>query len=135
MSRTYNEIAERTGANVIVDTTKIPGEAALLPYLAGITPYFVHLVRDPVAVANSWREPKDYVYAMSASKSTAYWYGFNVASRAIIRRYPQRSMFLRYEEFTADPAGTVDRLLTLCGRTPPRTRSTAARSNCAPTTR
>ena len=34
MARTYRAIADRQHASVIVDTTKIPGEAALLPYLA-----------------------------------------------------------------------------------------------------
>jgi Sulfotransferase family len=115
MSRTYAEIAARSGAKVIVDTSKIPGEAALLPFLDGVAPYFVHLVRDPRAVAESWREPKQYVYAMSASKSTWYWYGFNLATRAITKRYPDRSLFLRHEEFIADPAGTIDRLLALVG--------------------
>jgi hypothetical protein len=117
MTRTYRAIAERTGARVIVDTTKIPGEAALLPYLPGITTCFVHLVRDPRAVAYSWREPKQYVYAMSSSKSTAYWHGFNLAAHAITRRHRDRSIFLRYEDFIADPAGTVDALLRLCGAT------------------
>lgn len=115
MSRTYAEIAARSGARVIVDTSKIPGEAALLPFLPGIAPYFVHLVRDPRAVAESWREPKQYVYAMSATKSTLYWLGFNQAAKAITRRYPDRSLFLRHEEFLADPAGAIDRLLALAG--------------------
>ncbi|WP_049566951.1 sulfotransferase [Nonomuraea sp. SBT364] len=118
MTRTYHAAAERTGARVIVDTTKIPGEAALLPYLEGITPYFVHLVRDPRAVAHSWRQPKQYVYAMSSWMSTAYWHGFNLASHAITRRFPQRSLFLRYEDFTTDPEATIDTLLRLCGADP-----------------
>jgi hypothetical protein len=79
---------------------------------------FVHLVRDPMAVSNSWRSPKDYVYTMSASKNTAYWRAFNIASRAILRRYPDRSMLLRYEDFIADPACTVDTLLRMCGADP-----------------
>lgn len=114
MGQVYRAIAERTGARVIVDTTKIPGEAALLPLMKGIKPVFVHLVRDPVAVANSWRSPKEYVYTMSASKSTAYWRGFNLASRAILRRYPQQSTLLRYEDFIADPAPTIAELLRRC---------------------
>ncbi len=118
MSQTYRAIADRSGATVIVDTSKIPGEAALLPHLDGVRPYFVHLVRDPRAVADSWREPKDYVYAMSATKSTLYWQGFNLATEAITRRYPNRSAFMRHEEFIADPAGTIDRLLSLCGTDP-----------------
>lgn len=118
MTRTYHAVADLTGARVIVDTTKIPGEAALLPHLDGITSYFVHLVRDPRAVAESWRVPKQYAYTMSSAKSTAYWLGFNLASQAIVRRYPERSLFLRYEEFIADPPGTIDSLLRLCGADP-----------------
>lgn len=118
MTRTYHAVAQRMGARVIVDTTKIPGEAALLPHLDGVVPYFVQLVRDPRAVAHSWREPKQYVYAMSPSMSTAYWHGFNLAARAITRRYPERSLFVRYEEFIADPHGTIDALLRLCGADP-----------------
>jgi Sulfotransferase domain len=114
MACTYRAIAEQTGARVIVDTTKIPGEAALLARLPGVTPYYVHLVRDPRAVAQSWREPKQYVYAMSSARSTAYWHGFNLAARAITRRYRDRSLFLRYEDFIADPAATIDVLLRFC---------------------
>ena len=115
MTSVYRAVAERTGARVIVDTTKIPGEAALLPYLDGVTPYYVHLVRDPRAVSQSWSRQKDYAYVMPSWKSTAYWHGFNLAAEAISRRYPDRSMFLRYEDFTADPAGATGRLLEFCG--------------------
>ncbi|MBB2915376.1 hypothetical protein FHS43_006696 [Streptosporangium becharense] len=118
MTRTYHAVAELTGSRVIVDTTKIPGEAALLPHLEGVRPYYVHLVRDPRAVAQSWSRPKDYCYVMPSRTSTAYWHGFNLASQAITRRHPERSLFLRYEEFIADPAGTIDTLLRLCGADP-----------------
>ncbi|HJQ01579.1 MAG TPA: sulfotransferase [Jatrophihabitans sp.] len=118
MGHTYRAIADRTGARIIVDTTKIPGEAALLPHVEGIRPVFVHLVRDPVAVADSWQAPKDYVYVMSASKSTGYWRGFNLASRAILRRYPDRSILLRYEDFIADPESTIAELMRLAGADP-----------------
>jgi len=133
MGAVYRGVAERTGARVIVDSTKIPGEAALLPQVPGVTAYWLHLVRDPRAVAHSWREPKEYVYAMSAARSTGYWHGFNLASTAITRRHPQRSMFLRYEEFTADPAGTVDALLRFVDADPAgnpvRDRTVALRPN------
>ncbi|MET8423539.1 sulfotransferase [Nocardia sp. NPDC004860] len=114
LTQVYHAIAERSRSRLIVDTSKMPGEAALLSYLDGITPYYLHLVRDPRAVAQSWSKPKEYVYAMSAGKSTGYWSGFNLASHAIGRRYPRRSLFLRYEDFIADPAGTLDTVLRLC---------------------
>ena len=115
MTSIYHAIAKRMDARVIVDTNKIPGETALLPHLEGVAPYYVHLVRDPRAVAESWRLPKQYAYVMSSTKSTGYWLGFNLASQAITRRYPERSLFLRYEDFIADPAGTIRALLGLCG--------------------
>lgn len=118
LTGTYHAIAERSGARVIVDTSKIPGESAVLPHLDGVTPYFVHLVRDPRAVAESWRHWKQYVYTMSAFTSTAYWHGFNLAAQAITRRYRDRSMFLRYEDFIADPAATISALLRFCGADP-----------------
>jgi Sulfotransferase family len=118
MTEVYRAIAELTGARLIVETNKIPGETALLPHLDGVSPSYVHLVRDPRAVAHSWSRPKDYAYVMSAAKSTAYWHGFNAAARAITHAYPQRSMLLRYEDFIAEPARTVEALLRLCGMSP-----------------
>src|SRR5829696_996762 len=118
MTRTYRAVGDRTGARVLVDTAKIPGEAALLPFLEGIETFFVHLVRDPRAVAQSWSREKEYCYVLPAHTSTAYWSGFNLAARAIVRRHRERSLFLRYEDFIADPARTVDTLLRLCGADP-----------------
>ena len=127
MATTYHTAAELTGSRVVVDTTKIPGESALLPYLDGVDPYFVHLVRDPRAVAQSWSHWKDYAFPMSASRSTAYWHGFNSAAQAILRRWPQRSMFLRYEDFIADPSATIDRLLRMCQADPAANPMTGGR--------
>jgi hypothetical protein len=118
MTQVYHALAGVTGARVIVDTTKIPGEAALLPRLEGVRPSYVHLVRDPRATALSWARPKQYIHAMPAWKSTAYWVGFNLASEAITRRHPERSLLLRYEDFIADPGATVATLLRLCGADP-----------------
>jgi hypothetical protein len=118
MRQVYYAIAELTGAGVLVDTNKIPGESALLSHIAGIAPYYVHLVRDPRAVAGSWHQPKDYAYAMSPSVSTAYWHGFNLASAAITRQHPQQSLTVRYEEFIANPAVILAAILRLCGAAP-----------------
>lgn len=115
MGQVYRAAAQRSGAKVIVDTTKIPGESAVLPHLEGIETYFVHLVRDPRAAAYSWSRQKEYVYVLPPGKSTGYWTGFNLAAHALTRRYPERSLFLKYEDFIADPSGTIDRLLRLCG--------------------
>ena len=48
LAATYRAIAARTGARVIVDSSKFASDAALLPR-TGITPAYVHLIRDPRA--------------------------------------------------------------------------------------
>jgi hypothetical protein len=118
MARTYRAIAEVTGARVIVDSTKIPGEAALLPSVEGIEPLYLHLVRDPRAVAHSWSKQKGYVHAMTPARSAAYWLGFNLASQAIVQRHPERSMVMRYEDFIEEPATAIRSLIELCGGDP-----------------
>jgi hypothetical protein len=115
LARTYRAIAELTKCRVIVDSTKIPGEAALLPEVEGVEPLYLHLVRDPRAVAHSWSRRKDYAHTMSAARSTAYWVGFNLASQALVERHPERSRLLRYEDFIREPAETVRALIEFCG--------------------
>jgi hypothetical protein len=118
LARTYRAIADHTGCRVIVDSTKLPGEAALLAEVDGIDPVYLHLVRDPRAVAHSWSRQKDYAYTMSAARSTAYWLGFNLASRALVRHHRERSELLRYEDFIRDPDATIRRLIAWCGGDP-----------------
>jgi hypothetical protein len=115
LSRTYRAIASATGSHTLVDSGKLPSEAALLPHVEGITPYFLYLVRDPRAATHSWTKTKQYVVPMSALRSTAYWVGFNLASEAVIQRNPEHSFFLRYEDFIADPSTVVGALLEHVG--------------------
>jgi hypothetical protein len=133
LARTYRAIADATGARVVVDSGKLPGEAALLPHVEGIEPRYLYLVRDPRAAAHSWTKTKQYVVPMSTFQSTAYWVGFNLASEAITRRHAAASRFLHYEEFIAQPAATVDMLLDLVGversHNPVRGRTVELRRN------
>ena len=50
---TYRAIADISGSQVIIDSSKRPAHAALLHLVPHISPYFVHLVRDPRAVSYS----------------------------------------------------------------------------------
>jgi len=115
LSRTYRSIARATGSHTLVDSGKLPSEAALLPHVEGITPYYLYLVRDPRAATHSWTKTKQYVVPMSAFRSTTYWVGFNLASEAVIQRDPEHSFFLRYEDFIAEPASVMGALLEHIG--------------------
>jgi hypothetical protein len=58
-SQLYRAVADVTRARVVVDTSKRSGDAAALLVTPGIDAFFVHLVRDPRAVAHSWARRPD----------------------------------------------------------------------------
>jgi hypothetical protein len=118
LAATYHAIAARSGARLIVDTSKFASDAALLTRLDGIEPAYVHLVRDPRGVAMSWLRPKDYTGRRGVLNSTAHWLGFNLAAEAVSRAWPRAALRLRYEDLTGDPLGSLTRVLALVGRDP-----------------
>jgi len=113
----YREIAEVSGARVVVDSSKRPSSAALTTLLPDVDPYILHLVRDPRAIAYSMgRRPKPepdtrYRSAMPRHgpvKSASGWVLWNLAAERVRRAVPRgRSMFLRYEDFVVRPRDTI----------------------------
>lgn len=129
MAAAYAAICEVTGARVIVDTSKFPAEAAALCGVPGLDVRMLHLVRDPRATAYSWRRAKAYIPAMGVARSSGYWTAFNLASEMIARRFPDRSLRIRYEDFAARPDVLLADVMALAGLegTPPvNTRGEAA---------
>ncbi len=119
--RLYLAIQRVTGARVLVDSSKVPSDAALVGLLPHVDPYFLHLVRDPRAVAFSWKRRKPLkgtvqpgkMRARRVDQSTLRWVGWNLAFESIRRRYPGRSVFVRYEDFVADPRVTLEHVARL----------------------
>lgn len=129
LGRTYRSISSVTGAQVIVDSSKEIPDAELVARLTGITPYFVHLVRDPRAVAHSWQRRKhspgerkrQEMMVLGPARSTRSWLTVNLLADALSRRVPQRSLRLRYEKFVAEPHATLRRIAALVGESPTTT--------------
>jgi hypothetical protein len=122
--RLYETIAERTGAQVIVDSSKMPGDPALLGAVPGIEPYVLHLVRDPRAVAFSWRRKKEFSGRRGVAAMPRYgwiysgvsWVARNALAEIVRRRTPEsRRQTLRYEDLATDPAGSIRRILGMMG--------------------
>lgn len=124
-------ITEVTGGRVIVDSSKRAHDAAVLAGIDGIEHYVLHMVRDPSAVAFSWQRRNKTVRVggrtrtMSTRRllpSVQRW-SENCLSAEALRHHvpPERWMFLRYEDFAADPRGSITRLLAFLGEsaTPP----------------
>lgn len=126
LEQLYGSIAEHTGSHVIVDSSKEPHYSYLLREGTDLPVTFVHLVRDPRAVAYSWQRRKaerglagnrtmEYRGPLLAS---LFFTVSNVASELLWRRHRARYVFLRYEDLVADPAGTLDALGQLVGERP-----------------
>jgi hypothetical protein len=126
-TRLYGAISEATGARVIVDTSKHVADGALLPLLPGIDASFVHLVRDPRAVAYSWQrvvaspgEGRRQQMPRHGPFTTARaWTATNLGAEAILRRVGRRRGFtMRYEDFVAEPRPWSARAAELLGEDP-----------------
>lgn len=125
-TRLYQAIAQVTGARVIVDSSKRPADAMLLGLLADVQPSFVQLVRDPRAVAYSWRRHKgspgegrrEEMLRYGTVTSSRNWLWVNAAAEAVRRRHEDRSVLLRYEDFARWPRATVELIAGLAGEHP-----------------
>jgi hypothetical protein len=119
----YPAIAEVTGADLIVDSSKSPAAAALLRRLDGVESYLVHMIRDPRAVAHSWGRPTVQLNGpqprlmrrQSPARSTARWLAWNVLSERVGGHDPDRFRRLRYEDFVVRPREAVEDLLAFTG--------------------
>ena len=126
-NRLYKSIAATTGARVIIDSSKRPSDAALLRLLPGIEPSFLHLVRDPRAVAYSWQRRKlqldksarPEMVRHGVVNSTLSWTGWNIAAESLRRKVPSdKWRLLRYEDFVTDPVESIWSVVSLAGENP-----------------
>ncbi len=126
----YREVAEVTGAEVIVDSSKRISDGSLLRLLPGFELYFVHLVRDPRAVAYSRRRTKvnpdrevpGEMGGKNPAGSALKWAVGNFGADAVRRKHgPSRSMRVRYEDFVKQPRGIVEQIIDMVGVAPEST--------------
>jgi hypothetical protein len=123
MQRVYQAVAEVTGAEIIVDSSKRPSYAALVLGLDNVDPYFVQLTRDPRASAHSWKHRRHEsvhegreVTRREALDSTLRWDLLNAGAEAVMHRAgPHRAIRIRYEDFVSAPRAVVDQTLELVG--------------------
>ncbi|MFC1531558.1 sulfotransferase [Gemmatimonadota bacterium] len=111
----YRAIAEVSGCDVLVDSSKLPGEALVLAGIPGIDVRVVHLVRDARAVAHSWRrDRRDPGLRRRQDRHrplfvAAYWSTRNTLSEMLRRRLPY--VRVRYEDMMGSPRTELQRLM------------------------
>ncbi|MGH9196644.1 MAG: sulfotransferase, partial [Acidimicrobiia bacterium] len=116
----YRAIGEAADADMVIDSSKQAQDAALLHLVPGIDPFFLHLVRDPRAVAFSRsRNTEDFRERGMASTgsftSARNWLLANVGAELVRRRNPGRCVIVRYEDFAAHPREVVKRVVSMFG--------------------
>ena len=122
-------VADATGSRVIVDSSKRAQDAAVLAGLDGIEHYVLHIVRDPGAVVFSWQRQDKVIRTAGDERpmatrgllpSVARWTE-NCLGAELLRHHgpADRWMFVRYEDFAAEPRAVVGRILTFLGEDSP----------------
>lgn len=113
MGRLYGALADRLGADVLVDSSKWPLPPGAFGVVPGWEAWVLHLVRDPRAVAHSYRRRKGGVGQpelprFGALHTSLSWSARNAAAELGRRPVPaERFRRVRYEDLAADPRGTV----------------------------
>lgn len=115
----YARMDEIGKGAVIIDSSKSPVGAAELLLDPNVTPLFVHLVRDPRAVAFSTSnsqvqaaDPSGRLMAQSpVRRAAATWVWTNAQAEAIQRQVqPAQFVRVRYEDLVEDPETTLNQV-------------------------
>jgi hypothetical protein len=119
LGRVFEATAERSGAQLIVDSSKEPAYAFMLRRVPALNVFLLHLVRDSRAVAFSWqrvrRRPEitdqtQFMPRYGVAKSSRDW----MEKNALLELYGGTGGELariRYEDMTERPVDTVNHLL------------------------
>lgn len=126
LERLYCGIAGHTGSRVVVDSSKEPHYSYLLREGTTLPVIFVHLVRDPRAVAYSWQRRKAErglgenrtMEHRGPLLASIFFTVSNVAAELLWWRHRDRYVFLRYEDLVASPTAILDALGQLVGEAP-----------------
>jgi hypothetical protein len=124
MTRVYHAIVDVTGNSIIVDSSKVPSDAAMLLSNPSIDTYYLHLIRDPRATAYSWQRRKarldgsesEDMPRFSLIKNAFSWNEFNLGAEAVARRVGEsRFKRVRYEDFVCSPRDVIRSIAEFLG--------------------
>jgi hypothetical protein len=122
----YRAIRDVSGAEVVVDSSKLPPYGFVQGQSPGVDLRCVHLVRDPRAAAYSWSRrsgsgdgsgdsPFAWLPQVGPVHSALTWATWNVVTELLWRDDAQRYLRIRYEDFVADPRQWSRRVAALAG--------------------
>ncbi len=113
-----------TDARVVIDTSKRPHDAAVIAGMPDVAHFVLHVVRDPRAVAHSWRRAKSFTvggetHTMGTRRlpsTVRRWYASALGTEYLHKHVPhERWLRLRYEDFCAAPEDSFGAIMGLLG--------------------
>ncbi|MGD0452044.1 MAG: sulfotransferase [Solirubrobacteraceae bacterium] len=112
----YRAVAGVAGATHVIDTSHFPLRARELQRVTGIDLYLVFLVRNPQGVIGSYLKPVNRHASTERllrviTKNADLWLTHILSVSVFLRQRPDRRLFLRHEDFVADPEGVVRQIL------------------------
>jgi hypothetical protein len=111
----FRALARAASAPCIADTSHYPLRARELQRVAGIDLYIVLLARDPQGVVASFNRRDVGEFTKSTIHSNVYlWVTYTLSLLVFLRHPRERRLFLRYEDFVADPGAIVRQILDMC---------------------
>jgi UDP-N-acetylglucosamine transferase subunit ALG13 len=123
LGKLYRGISTVSGERIVLDSTKDPCYGFLLRNVDGVSVRMIHLVRDSRGVAYSWQKrtvkPEvpgavEYMDRYSPSRMALRWSAYNSLLHGL-RALGVPTMFVKYEDFVADPRGIAERALGFAG--------------------
>ena len=119
MERLYRAIATVSGAQVIVDSMKVPAHVYAMSLRPGIDGRVLHLVRDARGVAYSnvkvvERQGEHFRVRRRPAKAGLRWTWIN-ESFAVLARHGVPTEIVRYESFVRHPGEEVRRIASFAG--------------------
>lgn len=118
----YQAVRKISGARYIVDASKIASFGAILQRTPGLSPRFVHLVRDPRGTLNSWMkqvhmtddlDKTRYMPRYNTASGAARYVGYNAEMHAVAKKSP--SLLMKYEDLVIQPEQKIREILDLVG--------------------
>ena len=112
----YVAVARAAQATHVVDTSHYPLRARELQALDGIDLHLLYLVRDPQSVVASLGRRDVAERRFGEPASNAYLWLTNLLSVLVFLRHPrERRLFVRHEDFVADPQRVLAQILAGAG--------------------
>jgi hypothetical protein len=116
--RLYEAIAAQAGATHIAESSHFPLRARELKAIDGIEVYLIFLVRHPQSVMASFtktvnRNDRAMMRRRILTTNADLWATHLLAVWTFLRHRGDRRLFMRYEDFTADPQGVLRQVLAM----------------------